>query len=180
MPSRKAISTRARFEVFKRDGFTCQYCGSTPPRVVLHVDHITPVKLGGDNSKDNLITACEKCNHGKAAVPLTSVPKGLAEKAAEVAEREAQIIGYTKIMQEARERLEWETWRAIDIMVPNASTDGYSRAQFDSVKRFVSMIGIIEVIEAAEIVRSRFSRHSTKAFKYFCGICWTKARGPKE
>ena len=39
---RKVISKRVRFEVFKRDNFKCQYCGSEAPRVVLHVDHINP------------------------------------------------------------------------------------------------------------------------------------------
>lgn len=44
--NRKAISTRTRFEVFKRDGFKCLYCGRTPPSVLLHVDHIIPVCSG--------------------------------------------------------------------------------------------------------------------------------------
>lgn len=48
---RKAISTRTRFEVFKRDGFRCMYCGRTPPTVLLHVDHIIAVSNGGSNCK---------------------------------------------------------------------------------------------------------------------------------
>jgi hypothetical protein len=180
MPSRKAISTRARFEVFKRDGFKCQYCGATPPRVILHVDHIKPVKLGGDNSQENLITACEECNGGKSAVPLSSVPKSLADKAKEIAEREAQIIGYTQVMEAARQRLEGEAWAIVDIMSPGSSEKGCPRSKFATVKRFVSMLGLHEVMEAAEITRDKFTRESLYSFKYFCGICWTKARGPKE
>ena len=42
-PVRVAISKRLRFEVFKRDRFECQYCGQTPPAVILHCDHIIPV-----------------------------------------------------------------------------------------------------------------------------------------
>lgn len=176
MPQRKHVSTRLRFEIFKRDGFACQYCGATPPRVVLHVDHINPVKLGGDNSPENLITACEKCNQGKSAVPLQSVPKSLSQKAKEVSEREAQIAGYAKVMDAARERLESDTWRVIEILSPGASEKGYSRANFDSVKRFVDKIGVFEAIDAAEITVTRFGRPSFGAFKYFCGICWAKAR----
>lgn len=32
---RKPLSKRIRFEVFKRDSFTCQFCGRTPPEVIL-------------------------------------------------------------------------------------------------------------------------------------------------
>jgi hypothetical protein len=58
--------------VFKRDSFTCQYCGKKAPDVVLHVDHINPVKLGGTNEILNLITSCVECNSGKSAIPLNS------------------------------------------------------------------------------------------------------------
>lgn len=37
MTKRKSISKKVRFEVFKRDGFSCQYCGATPPGALLHV-----------------------------------------------------------------------------------------------------------------------------------------------
>lgn len=63
---RKSTGKRLRFEVFKRDAFTCQYCGAQPPDVVLVIDHIHPVADGGDNDPLNLITACEACNQGKA------------------------------------------------------------------------------------------------------------------
>lgn len=69
--ARKAITKKVRFEVFKRDKFTCQYCGKKAPDVVLHVDHIHPVAEGGDNDIANLITACLDCNLGKGARELT-------------------------------------------------------------------------------------------------------------
>ena len=65
--SRKAISQKTRFEVFKRDAFACQYCGKSAPDVVLHIDHINPVAGGGDNDIMNLLTDCADCNHGKGA-----------------------------------------------------------------------------------------------------------------
>jgi hypothetical protein len=70
---RKATGKRLRFEVFKRDHFTCQYCGAQPPGTVLVTDHITPVAEGGASTIDNLITACEPCNQGKAGQPLGMV-----------------------------------------------------------------------------------------------------------
>ena len=68
---RKAVTARTRFEVFKRDQFTCQYCGATAPDAVLHVDHIEPVADGGGNDLVNLITACKACNGGKGARKLS-------------------------------------------------------------------------------------------------------------
>lgn len=65
MTLRKSTGKRLRFEVFKRDHFTCQYCGAQPLDVVLVIDHITAVALGGTSTIDNLITACESCNQGK-------------------------------------------------------------------------------------------------------------------
>lgn len=70
MTKRKPIGKKLRFEVFKRDNFTCQYCGAQAPDVVLHVDHINPVAGGGDNDILNLVTSCEPCNLGKGAREL--------------------------------------------------------------------------------------------------------------
>lgn len=70
MTKRKTISKRVRFEVFKRDNFSCQYCGAQSPDVVLHIDHINPVAGGGDNDIMNLVTSCLPCNLGKGARSL--------------------------------------------------------------------------------------------------------------
>jgi len=67
---RKQTSKRLRFEIFKRDLFTCQYCGKQPPDVVLEIDHIHPVADGGKTEPLNLTTACADCNAGKSNVPL--------------------------------------------------------------------------------------------------------------
>ncbi|MBK7892860.1 MAG: HNH endonuclease [Bdellovibrionales bacterium] len=69
--SRKAISKKLRFEVFKRDAFTCQYCGMSAPDAILHVDHINPVAAGGQNEVLNLVTSCVSCNLGKGARTLS-------------------------------------------------------------------------------------------------------------
>ena len=70
---RAGLSKRLRFEIFKRDQFTCRYCGRRPPDVVLEVDHIHPVSLGGLDTEDNLVTACGDCNRGKSNKKLGDV-----------------------------------------------------------------------------------------------------------
>lgn len=47
MAKRTDLTKRIRFEVFKRDKFTCQYCGQESPEVILNVDHVDPVANGG-------------------------------------------------------------------------------------------------------------------------------------
>ncbi len=70
MNNRKSLSKKLRFEVFKRDSFTCQYCGKAAPNVVLEVDHIDPVSKGGGDDLLNLITSCFDCNRGKTNIEL--------------------------------------------------------------------------------------------------------------
>jgi hypothetical protein len=60
-----SLSARTRFEVLKRDGFACQYCGGRAPDVVLHIDHIVARANGGEDDVGNLITSCATCNLGK-------------------------------------------------------------------------------------------------------------------
>ncbi len=63
----RTIGYALRFQVLRRDGFTCQYCGRKPPEVKLHIDHLLPWSAGGLNVAENLRTSCEPCNLGKGA-----------------------------------------------------------------------------------------------------------------
>jgi hypothetical protein len=71
LPRRTAISKKLRFEVFKRDSFACVYCGQSAPTVILQIDHLRPVAIGGGNDILNLATACADCNSGKGARELS-------------------------------------------------------------------------------------------------------------
>lgn len=59
-----AIPDALRWEVWERDNFTCQHCGS---RKYLSVDHIIPESRGGTLEIENLQTLCRKCNSSKGA-----------------------------------------------------------------------------------------------------------------
>ena len=50
-----------RFNVFLRDSFTCQYCGSTA-RDHLTFDHVRPRCEGGRTTWENIVAACSPCN----------------------------------------------------------------------------------------------------------------------
>ena len=93
MALRKSISKKLRFEVFKRDGFKCQYCGESAPDVILNVDHINPVSKGGDNDVMNLITSCFACNSGKSDREISdnSIIERQRAQLQELSERREQL-----------------------------------------------------------------------------------------
>ena len=64
---RSILSDSLRYDVLKRDNFTCQICGASSKNdgVKLEVDHIFPVSKGGKTEMNNLQTLCERCNRGK-------------------------------------------------------------------------------------------------------------------
>lgn len=173
---RKAISKKTRFEVFKRDSFKCVYCGAHPPGVLLHVDHVVAVANGGDNHIDNLVSACAPCNLGKGATALDSVPETMASKAIKVAEMEEQLIGYQRVMQARRERLEDEQWAIAEYMAPGSSEKGMHRDWTLSIRNFIEKLGFDDVLDSAERAKAKFPHFSATTFRYFCGICWNKIK----
>ena len=54
----------SRHSVLARDNYTCQYCGSKGKE--LTIDHVIPRWVGGENSWDNLVACCRRCNLKKA------------------------------------------------------------------------------------------------------------------
>ncbi len=71
----------SRRVILARDMFTCQYCGTQPPRADLTIDHVLPRSRGGATSWENVVAACSQCNRRKgnrtpeeAGMHLLSVP----------------------------------------------------------------------------------------------------------
>jgi hypothetical protein len=106
--ARRPLSIRLRFEIFKRDSFTCRYCGERSPDVILEVDHIVPVSDGGDDDPLNLVTSCWSCNRGKSNVPLNDLmmAEDATDRAVLMAERERQLREYDAFKKAERERRE--------------------------------------------------------------------------
>jgi 5-methylcytosine-specific restriction endonuclease McrA len=73
---KRKISRRA---LFARDGWRCQYCGSSGK---LTLDHVVPRSRGGDSVWENVVTSCAPCNLKKGnrlldevEMRLVSLPK---------------------------------------------------------------------------------------------------------
>lgn len=173
---RIGVSPRVRFEVFKRDGFRCLYCGATPLSKPLHVDHVRPVAEGGDNSPANLVTACSDCNLGKSAVPLSE--RKLATPIATQADRDhaAQILAYLAIQREvAGARTEArnavaDRWREV--------VGGMSQHMYDRLQPLIEEWPMEDIEEAMQITAGKLGTAgqeydggaALKQCKYFYGI----------
>jgi 5-methylcytosine-specific restriction endonuclease McrA len=66
---REPISADQHFEIWRRDHFTCRYCGRSAiyEDITLEIDHVVPVKRDGSNDSHNLVTACVRCNRRKGS-----------------------------------------------------------------------------------------------------------------
>lgn len=181
MARRKALPKKIRFEVFKRDHFTCRYCGRMAPDVILEVDHIHPVAEGGTDDMVNLITSCRDCNRGKGKRKLTDNDELKKQQAAleELAERREQA----EMMAEWRQALA-DTENDI---AKNASDyihklSGYSLTEngMRTIKKLIKQFSFQEVMDAIEISFNHYyngtEKSWDKAFDKLGGICYNRRK----
>lgn len=166
------VSRRLRFEVLRRDGHACRYCGAMAPDVPLTVDHVIPVALGGGDDPTNLVTACRDCNAGKAS---TSPDEEL------VAEVDATALLFRKAMVKAQEvhRSEldaiaavvaewderWDDWKAGEYSIYRP--DNWRSVVSGYLQQGLGRDDVLELIDVA--MHSRAKPGDTWA--YFCGCC---------
>lgn len=179
-----ALSKRLRFEVFKRDRFTCTYCGRRPPEVLLEADHIVPKCEGGPDTLENLTTSCEPCNRGKAGRPLGAVAPAVNEMAVleaiqEMGERARSLRSQIAAAEATRNALadavitvmDW--WE--DIGGNNDDLERNSR-NAASIRRFLRDLSMDDLRHAIEVTGLMWDRnpHTSQdsAFRYFAGVCW--------
>ena len=183
------ISKRTRFEIFKRDGFRCVYCGATPLQKPLHVDHVVPQAEGGASKPSNLVTACADCNLGKAAVPLEQ--KRFAPKIATQADKDhaQQILEYLAIQRE----VEAAKTKVADVVADRWEEviGPLSQEMYSRLAGHLSRWPLAKLEEAMQItgrkmgtVGGEFNTYwATKQAKYFHGILrrWREAaEGERE
>jgi 5-methylcytosine-specific restriction endonuclease McrA len=56
----------SRINIYGRDKYTCQYCGTKKPIGELTYDHVVPRSKGGKTEWTNIATCCSDCNRKKA------------------------------------------------------------------------------------------------------------------
>ena len=172
-----------RFEIFKRDGFTCVYCGRNPPSVILEVDHILPRSKKGTDKIENLATACFECNRGKRDKKLSEVAPSIKVSLARVKEGEAQMKEYRTFLRKKERQIVKDIEDIDDFF---SSLTGNKKIFADSYKRttirtFLKNLSKQEIMEALDLAFSKFyhPENIDRTIKYFCGIAWNWIKKPE-
>lgn len=173
-----AVSKRLRYEVLRRDNHTCRYCGATAPDAPLRVDHVTPVALGGADTPNNLVTACEPCNSGKTSTSpsadlVADVEQDALRWSIAMQKAAANLLEQEKPKLEYRQAFldEWNRW---------GYGEGNDRKAIDlpgnwkpSLERF--RVAGLPACVWSEIVDTAMGFDKVRdKFKYCCGIAWNK------
>lgn len=178
MAKRKSTGKRLRFEIFKRDNFTCQYCGVQPPDVVLVIDHITPISAGGDSDPMNLITACETCNQGKAARVLGNVsPKPNADLEWLAMQQEISELRRYQLAKKKRDRIKNEIIAALQDTWSACFDDEYVPSDVE-VRKCLSWSEPDEIEKAYAIAAAQSFRIRSfgDRYRYAMGVLHKLAR----
>lgn len=184
--ARKALTKKTRFEVFKRDSFTCQYCGRMAPDVVLEVDHINPVANGGDNEIINLITSCYDCNRGKGKRKLSDKD--------EIKKQQELLKGLNQKREQLKMMLSWRNELAnlddaqveqVDLEFENSTGNTLTDHGKTLAKKWIKEFGLIEVLNCLEISAEQYlipgnKSSINKVFDYIPRIASVRRRNEED
>ena len=169
-----AVSKRLRFEILRRDGHTCRYCGATAPEVPLRVDHVVPVALGGSDDPSNLVAACEPCNSGKSSVPAD---------ARMVDDITQDALRWAAAMRQAAQEFSdaIESSNAAYAAIDAVWYQGNRPANWtDSIDQFIRAgLPLNVIVKMAGVAQNKRGTMGYR-WSYFCGCCWTRVRDMQE
>jgi hypothetical protein len=150
---RPGISPKLRFEIFKRDKFTCQYCGRAAPDVLLQVDHIQPVSKEGATDLLNLITSCKDCNAGKGNRELSD-DSILQKQKAQLDELQARREQIEMMLQWQKELIKVDADAVSEVaLLWQELVPGYQLNDngLGNLKRIIQRFGITKTVEAMRL-----------------------------
>lgn len=92
-----------RMEIFRRDQFTCQYCGRHYTE--LTIDHVIPRHMGGKHTWTNVVAACAVCNHHKGGRTVSDANMRLLHEP-----KEPPATTFYQFSRHLRDNSEWEPY----------------------------------------------------------------------
>jgi HNH endonuclease len=161
-PKRKSINKKTRFEVFKRDGFKCQYCGKCAPEVVLNVDHIHPVSKSGGDDMMNFVTACADCNSGKSDRLLSddSAITKQRQQLEELNERRDQLEMMLKWRDGLKSMDADSLAKIVDAWEEIAPGLSPNERGMNDARKMLKDFGLIAILDAIETAGRQYIKHN--------------------
>jgi hypothetical protein len=167
-----AVSKRLRFEILRRDGFRCYYCGTRGNETGsgLTVDHVTPTALGGTDLPENLVAACGDCNSGKGAASLDSEAVADVRSSLELIDERKRNAG-ARAYEMVEKRLEYgdqirSAWEAV--------APGYAHLPQD-VETTIDCwhrdhVPVLVIAHGFDVAWSRTGIPTASRFRYAIGV----------
>jgi hypothetical protein len=162
-----AVTKRIRFEVLKRDNYTCRYCRSVDNELV--VDHVTPLALGGSDQPSNLVAACKDCNSGKSSTsPDAAVVAAVSDQQVLLA-RNIELA-YEIVANEIVDREDYLQEFRNNCPIDLEATD------WEITLRHWHSLGVPREIpiDAARIAYAKGLYGARKTYAYMCGVVWNQ------
>lgn len=114
MPKRSVVFSRRN--LWRRDHWTCQYCGNRPKPDEITVDHVLPKSRGGITTFENCVLACVSCNKkkdnhtpGEAGMKLKTIPKTPCWSPIYAVKRKHLPQSWSKFVQSMVDDLYWNS-----------------------------------------------------------------------
>lgn len=178
--ARKCIGKKMRFEIMKRDGFACIYCGRKPPEVSLEIDHVVAIATNGAHHPSNMVTACCDCNRGKGKRSLTDIPAPLAGQIEQAAETRKKLEEHQKVLREIEALEEEDTWKILNLLQLKEleETGSISKDWFCGVSRLMQRVDREVLFDLAANTGSNhpLRRGDRSRFLTFCKAAWNIVR----
>lgn len=177
-----AVTKRLRYEILKRDNYTCRYCRSNENE--LTIDHVTPKALGGDDKPSNLVAACKDCNSGKSATPPDAPLVEEVNQQALAIRNAFQSI----LLKEASEVLQIQEW-AEELIIEWISKGEENGMQWadpapDALQTFTrwGRMGVPEtiILDSMDIAFHARDIPQRGRYRYFCGIMHNRINAAME
>lgn len=163
-----AVTKRTRFEVLKRDNYTCRYCRTTEG--ALTIDHVLPVALGGTDEPDNLVAACRDCNAGKGS---TGPDEGT------VADVSDAQMRWARAMQDAAAIVESQLEESDSLVVAFEEHWPQFRTRprdWENSIKSLHRAGLTQALMLDAITAALSAPNVDRRFAYFCGVAWRHVR----
>jgi hypothetical protein len=179
-----AISKRLRYEILRRDGNKCRYCGITAADTPLTIDHVVPSALGGGDEPSNLVAACGPCNSGKSASStdaalVEGVSRDALRWAAAIRAAADDMLSDIQCRKQAHAEFDdaWSAWGSGDAGIPIPRQAGWEQSVDAFMAAGLPMPVLLDCLAKA-MASQRVKPQDT--FRYMCGIAWKRVTELQE